>query len=213
MPASLPRNHAASSASASVASHGTINGRPENSSAITGTPRARARSITAWARTRLLPGQPGIGATGGLTAHGRGFAQTQQDRIDAIAQVDRCGDAGPLRTVDCHARCVSKLGLRQALTQTREHADLDSGSAAAHHGPRISPGASAERSDDGEPSNASAQRQHVRVVLQQYDRARGDPARELPALRQRRGGFRLRAAPIRIIEQAESLFETQHAPD
>ena len=46
-PASLPKNHAASTASACSTSQGTTSGRPENKTTITGFPVARARSNTA----------------------------------------------------------------------------------------------------------------------------------------------------------------------
>jgi hypothetical protein len=46
-PASLPRNHAASTASARSTSHGTTSGRPENKTTITRFADVRARSNTA----------------------------------------------------------------------------------------------------------------------------------------------------------------------
>ena len=51
-PASLPRNHAASSASARSTNHGTTKGLPENRITITGIAEACARSKTASASRR-----------------------------------------------------------------------------------------------------------------------------------------------------------------
>ena len=143
VPASLPRNHAASRASARSTSHGTTSGRPENNTTMTGFLAERARSNTASANKRCRPGSPRsarLAASPLMPA-----ASPKQSRMASAVAQSSSAAAMPETSspsIETPAACrISASGLTARSPATT--LICPSASAAPHQGPRISAGASA----------------------------------------------------------------------
>ncbi len=142
-PPRCPRNHAASTASAFSISHGTARGRPENSTTITRLPCARARSKTASANCRCLPGSPRCArlaasplmVAASPTHSTMASAAAHRSRAAAIPDTSSLSIATPGA---CSTWDSGRAARKPATTLTGPSA-----SAAPHHGPRICAAASA----------------------------------------------------------------------
>ena len=123
LPASFPRNHAASMASAFSASQGMTSGRPENSTTTTRkpwpglaqTPLPRARAVVA--ALREMPGSP---------PHRSYRAVSPMHNTTASASLHRstaARDTGFVAAAECNARCMHDLSSGQSLRNPVTHTD------------------------------------------------------------------------------------------
>ncbi len=212
LPASVPGNHATSSASARSASHGTISGRPQNSTTTTGKASARARSSTASANARCSPGSSGNARD---AASPLMSAASPRQSTTTSTPLPTRSTAAAMPATSAPA-IVNALGMydvrvRQRCAQAGEHADAALFVAcrrprAAHFSPRVG-----QRSDHADAAGVFGKRQRVSRILHEHERLRADVARYAPARGDGLGRLRARPAPIRIVEESETFLQPQHA--
>ena len=177
LPASLPKNQAASTASACSTSHGTISGRPENKMTMTGLRSARARSNTASANTRCRPGRPRcarLAASPLMVA-----ASPRHRRIASACAHSSSASAIPVEfspSMSTPGACsTSRFGEHPA--QTREHGDVTVGPGgtppgAAHFAPMHPP------TDRSRPRAAAlAEQRQIHLRRSSASRWRAPPTR------------------------------------
>ena len=207
LPASLPRNQAASTASACPISHGTASGRPENSTAITGWPSMRPRSMTACANARCCPGRS---RQARLAASPLMLAASPRHRMIASAVAHTPSPCAMPRVsfpwISTPEACVISIP-GSAARSPASTLTCAAGSPASDHGPAISAAASASgpitASRRIDPASGRAARSFFSSTM-----ARA-PTRRASARRwaSDRGAFSGGPPTVRLVEQAQPLLQ------